>query len=994
MLFIASSSIGKSQQLGHAFASMDNIVTIGDVIDVPMMELTHGTETKKVEGLIVYPDGSSRAGKRFTISMPGVYQVIYRALFGLEQEEKVFTYTCHRTSGSFFESSNRLYSASYGEYSFSNKSSPIKGAKLTLAPGTTYYFDQIIDFSSFDSDTSFIEYIVDTSVQGESDLETLTIRLTDVDDSSNYVDITTTDSGPIDDWGEGCYILAGANNQFKTGYERNTLHVGHYGSNIGCSFRALPEGTPTNPVKLYFDYAKRALYAYPVFRSNDKTMITDLDDKKIYRSTLWEGFSSGKAQMSIFSNSLKSPTASIIVTKAGSLDFSQDIFEDHIAPIITIDYEGQSPLDVPKASVGRQYNLFKADITDNYDKNLTYKTSVTYRDTENGQYKDVSVINNTFTPQKAGTYTVKYTARDHSNNVATKNINVVAVGDTQAMTATLDTNVVNELIFTKIQLPTVDEVHVSGGSGKPFIERKLYDANHNEIEIIDDLFTPQKAGVYTVNYIATDYIGNVAIAKLTINALEPDNPIFVGDLYLPRVLVKGHKYRLPVYQAVETINGETVYLNPSVSVNNTLLDNGEFIAGEECHIKYSVSGTKGSNEYNTSIDVIDGNDATVQTEYFYGNFDSVVENERNVNLTTNHDASTLFAGLLPYDSAIAEFELLDGLTNFQSIKFKFTQADNPDVSLTFKVRLEGDSAFISIGSSPNELPFSFVKTTNGKAFNINFNNNTKVLLDIKDETIDIIKNNDIGKPFLGFTGGLYLDISVQGVTSESSINISGISNQGLGHRNRHEDNYSPIIILRNRFVNEQKYGEMAYIPKADAFDVLGNVSSSLTVEAPDGSYKIRSAPIDGDNTFLLDQIGAYTIFYNAEDDSGNTSEVSRKITVYDTVAPTLTVNNNLKQSYKINSKVTIPTYSVSDNRNLYTVNVLLLLPNNEERLLLVDKNGQVTSYLDNSTSLYNSSFKVDSRTFRVEQYGQYTLRFVAYDDAFNKVSQDITFIVK
>ena len=187
---------------------------------------------------------------------------------------------------------------------------------------------------------------------------------------------------------------------------------------------------------------------------------------------------------------------------------------------------------------------------------------------------------------------------------------------------------------------------------------------------------------------------------------------------------------------------------------------------------------------------------------------------------------------------------------------------------------------------------------------------------------------------------------------------------------------------------------MAYIPTVSVFDVLGTVSTTLTVKAPDGSFKLRNVDPTKPQTFKLDSFGSYILTFRAEDSAGNFVSYPRKITVFDTVAPSLTVNNNLKDSYKINAEIAIPSYSVSDNLGQYTLDVFLMLPNNEERLLLRDSNGKVTSYLSVDNPIYNSSFKVNDNTFRAEQYGKYTLRYVAYDDAFNKAVKEFTFVIK
>ena len=347
-LAVASINTNHSSLQVKAITEDENfIVNVGDSINVEDRVLIHNEERKTVPGQIIFPDGSTKRGRSFIVSMPGIYQVVYSAYFGFVEEKETITYSCYRKSSDFFTSSNSNNRPSMGEYSFNNKFATVQGAVLNLDTQTTFTYVDAIDFTSFDSNTPFIEYMVDTSKQGESDLETFVVRLTDINDASNFVDINITDSGPIDDDGQGSYILAGAYNQFKTGYEffggKYVLHVGSFGCNVGSSFRALPTNNPVKPTKLYFDYSEKRLYARPIMGSvSNKDIITDLDSEDIYGSSIWGGFSEGKAYLSITAKSVISAPAKLVVSRVGNIDLSQMVFEDHAAPAIELDYNGQS----------------------------------------------------------------------------------------------------------------------------------------------------------------------------------------------------------------------------------------------------------------------------------------------------------------------------------------------------------------------------------------------------------------------------------------------------------------------------------------------------------------------------------------------------------------------------------------------------------------------------------------------------------------------------
>ena len=185
-----------------------------------------------------------------------------------------------------------------------------------------------------------------------------------------------------------------------------------------------------------------------------------------------------------------------------------------------------------------------------------------------------------------------------------------------------------------------------------------------------------------------------------------------------------------------------------------------------------------------------------------------------------------------------------------------------------------------------------------------------------------------------------------------------------------------------------------FIPTASIFDVLSDSSVTVSVKAPNNTYKIQDLDAGITHSFKLDQFGQYTVIYNGRDEEGNTASFRRTITIYDFNAPEITITGSLKESYKLNDEISIPSYTVSDNQNDYKLDVFLIMPDNQQRLLLTDKNGTVTSYLEADSMVYNSSFKVNSTTFKAEQYGKYTMRFVAYDSDFNKSAKELNFEVK
>ena len=983
----------------------NQVVKIGDVINVEPRTLIHEDESKVVQGQIILPDGTSQSGKSFTVTMAGVYQVIYKAFFGVEEVSESIYYHCYRESGDLFISSNPGNKAVNGEFSYSEKNNKIKGAKLKLDANTVFTYDGVIDFENFDPDESFIRFIMDTSKQGESDIESFSIRLTDVNDSTNYVDMLVSDSGKENDAGQGCYVLAGSNNQPKTGYEnfrpdrRNEPEYlpffNVWGANVATSFRALNNDfNPDRTAEFYLNYAEKELYAFPMYNEWNKNMITDLDDSKVFGSMIWEGFSSGKATISISANSLRSAYANIIITKIGNIDLSQQIFEDHDAPTINIDFENQSPDNLPKAKLNQPYKIFNASIEDNFDKDLSYDVSVTYVDEIHDKVKDISIVNNAFTPKQEGKYVISYHARDYSANEVTKNIEVYAINDPQTMTISFAEPFISQNIFTAFDLPSVDEVNITGGSGKATVTRTIEDSEHHEIEISGDTFVPTEVGTYYAHYYATDYIGNTAEGVLELRALNPGQPIFVGDVTLPRILIKNHTYTLPSYQGVEVVNNKTVYLDPKIYINGTLIEGNTFEADGitgQCQVKYRLEGNSGSAEYPVSIPLIESGDPINQANYFFGDF-ATTEEQNYVGLSATNNAHSLFASVLAYDSPYVKFALND--KTFSELVFKYSDSKNPQLSVSFHITFNGDKTYISVGDSEDKYEFASEDDTLGDVYEISFNASSRILTDIAQTELTKVKYFDNGDLFTGFNNGLYLDVYMNGVSSSSSFKMLKIGNQNLGHRNTHRDRAAPIILLNDDFFSEQDYGDMAIVPTAEAYDVLSNANVTMSVRNPKLTYIIRDQDARIPHTFELNEFGNYMVIYKATDAAGNSSTYSRTIRVYDTIAPVITITGSLRESYSLNSKISIPKYTVTDNLDDYVLDVFLILPNDEERLLIIDENGVVTSYLNKENPTYNDSFKVNDTTFRAEQYGQYIMRFVAYDNDFNKTVVELTFTVK
>ena len=102
----------------------------------------------------------------------------------------------------------------------------------------------------------------------------------------------------------------------------------------------------------------------------------------------------------------------------------------------------------------------------------------------------------------------------------------------------------------------------------------------------------------------------------------------------------------------------------------------------------------------------------------------------------------------------------------------------------------------------------------------------------------------------------------------------------------------------------------------------------------------------------------------------------------------------MRSEYKVGDAIKIPEYQVSDNSGYYSLDIVLIMPDNDMRLLIHNENGEIISKLSKDDVAYEAAFKVDNQTFRVQTAGEYVLRFFAYDENFNYVTVEHVFTVK
>ncbi len=439
-----------------------------------------------------------------------------------------------------------------------------------------------------------------------------------------------------------------------------------------------------------------------------------------------------------------------------------------------------------------------------------------------------------------------------------------------------------------------------------------------------------------------------------------------SSISLPAALVKGHSYDLQIADAKLTVNGESC--------------DGSFVAeGTQAVIAYTDG--EGSAIASYTLPVIDTNNSADHCAYFYDPAGAVskAENENNIALSFSKDCQVSFLTKLNPEDLAMYFALVEGSADFEAVSFTLTDAGNAAVSLTFTVDTAAKT--VSQGKQKAELEKLY------DIVQLRYKDASQKLMLGNDKTLFSCEKDDSGQAFQGFSGGVYLNIEFSGVKGASTLNMTRLGNHPLGHKNSTSpDMTEPALVFTSGLSSTMYMDDVFEIPAYEVYDVLSAITeSAVTVEAPDGTVYTEA--------FTISQYGKYKLTATAKDACGNQAKVVKMIFVNDDVAPELTVSPMESTTYKVGDKVKIPAYTVSDNLEQYNVDVILFMPNAEIRLLTHEETGEITYCLTDS-SLYNSSFIGDNTAFRAERTGKYTIRYVAYDDQYNRVVQELSFTVQ
>ncbi len=992
----------------HPVASAEESVTyetvyVGDVMEAEDYTLSQG-EGVQAEGLtVVRPSGGIYGGQSFVIEQAGIYEVTYYATVDGNHIEEKHSYMAVRKPKDVIQPNDGA-SIGFGKYAIDSPYSikkDVYGALVEFKAGGSIAFAANIKTEKLTSDYNILDLIVMPSVFKETDFERLTVQVADAESPENYVEIIIDSSNTVDGGGQVSYIRAGANGQMIGGNEGTKYHTANYGTQVEHSFRGLGHlgefredyTVSENSLTLSIDNESKRVFCGPISNTlKSKLMVNDLDDAAHYKGNPWGGFTSDEVTVTISAGSFSKAKGTVLIKSFGDYNFAKDIV-DTVSPELTLEYDENEEL--PIATVGKEFPIIPFRVKDALDTQVKTDVYIYYL-ANNGQKINVSHDGDNFVAKYAGEYEIVYYTEDYSGNKAEKTINVFALEKAPEILISIEESEITSEVYQTVSIKETSQIHVFGGNGALRVERTVYSPQKEVLDVKDTLQLTE-LGDYKVVYKVTDYLQNVQYGVVTVHSVATEKPSFIETPIFDKVLIKGFTYALPQPFVVETVNGKVVDVACKAYVNGVLARDSFKADGESVEIKYVAQGASGTTEWTKTIPVEDTESGKYQSKYFYKEGNVAVTDEKDyLQMSFAEDCAVEFVKDLYSKGFTCTFTYEEGAVHFTSMAIVLTDAVNRNLSVTFRfmyaqeenawfMQLNGKGEKIDYTISKNIL--SFTRSEDGWG-----------ILDTSGENIAQIETYDNGEKFEGFSNTVYLRIAFGGVESESSIYLTYLCNQLMGYKksniDKASDEIKPVILLDEEFQIRQKLGGEARIPTATACDVLGQIREfTIKVEKLDGTV-LASGPATQPITLTLNEAGNYLVSYYAKDTNGNHTTISYMMLVNDETAPKLNVKNSLKEEYKVGAKVEIPTYSAADNGKNCYIQVQLILPNNEMRLLQYSENGEVTSLLSADNDRYNSSFKAGYNSFIVEQKGKYILRFVAYDEYYNYVVKEIEFYVK
>lgn len=931
------------------------------LFSVPAAKLKLGNTEYDAEHILFFPDGSAYSLKEIVLTQEGEYKLEYFKSISGKKYSIIKSFTVLNETYSFTGSRS---SANFGQSSKKPDVPEAYGINVSLSGGEQFLYNEIIDLSNLKKTQALIELIITPIEKGQIDAKDLYIRLTDPYDETNTVTIWYYADGTTQ-----VYAKARADKVQKqyVGTQKNTSYgdyiynnqaykvfTNSYGSNFSISFTDTPNANAKKQeiLTLSMDYAEKRLFSSNnnADALNDPKHLTALADPVLYGDDLWEGFTDGKAKLSIWASRYSQSSFNFTIKSIAGKDLSQKHFDvTNDKPLISIDTDLSNILP---AKAGGTYPVFPATAVSGYDKSPKIIQKVFYSYSDINSKIQIGIDNGRFETKYSGVYTIEYTAIDKFGSISIKTLDIVALPASSAINLSI-ANSGNDVgnVGQDVLLRAPNITSANGDYELKVIARHK---TNSEIvfEIEDFTFIPLYIGDYEIEYVVSDYT-NIKTIKYNIAINTGSQHLVIYPEGLPKYFMQGMKYNLSAGSGYEfnqsgfDMKGANTLVR-EFDINNQLIreidiTNKEYTVGacNSLEVIYKLGQSESSKIFpviNTKYTELGHLDMTKYFQPVVGQFQADAQSQSiayitNIENSVNGKASIEFINELLAENLAFRFNVDPEKSAYSQINVYLTDSINKNqvLKLSYIDRIGGSTAFSINDQGRYSLEASFSSLS--IAMGLNYSDITKLISPEIGKYYEATSYYQSDEEFVGFSSGrIYVEVELEGIKGESSVIIRSFNGQILSNL---KFDYSKPYFEDNAITEVKKIGSIATIKSIRIADVLSPyVKYSFSVIAPSGEYV---SDVDGtllkditdlskDYSIKLMSIGSYRVEYNAADLRGNDYKRNPYgfiIRVNDLEAPIISIASKKVTEAKINTQIKIADCTATDNMTenpvLYTI---------------------------------------------------------------------------
>lgn len=933
------------------------------------------SKTKEVEGTLVFDE-------------KGTYTLTATVTIDGNVLSKTATFEVYADLGNLFTGINiDSFESDAPLQAYTNVARGQKGIKIiTDTLGAKVYYNTPIDLNGLTKNDNLIEFEILSSEWAY--MSSITIRLTDVYDSSNWLAITWRDcshgSVPVQK-GVHSYSYLSCSNGFAGSSYNSTPDAMRFGTGSSAcmvNYTSCFHGqykmqgfwnTMLGTFNCQFNYETKEFYTYDDKYLRQRRM-ADLDSVGLMGNYAWEGFTTGEAYLSIEFDGVVGEQSGINVLQIAGKNLSSDSMK--LAPIgdIRMDTDMEYIQNgLPQGAVGYPYTI-PAPVTSNLIRDqFEVETKLYKMNGEKATDITSTIVDGAFTPTETGTYRITYYSNDAHGFLSEKSYEFV-VGENPAEITVEQVTYPTPVMMSWFMLPAYS---YSGGRGKLTSSYKVtvdgeeQDAENNRIYI-------DRNCQIQVAFTVTDYIGYSKTVTETYT-VDYDKYLFIKAL--PTALRAGSTVFLAEFSAYDfnfSANEDGYLLDKQIYIDGELYDDtkGYVVPTNKnsVTIEYRGVNKNDSSDYiaeSYTLPVVTVADKMDMTGYFLaGDGASVTSSATSVVLNFEKDGDVAFVNPVAADGLQLAFKI----NTSSAEKVVVVLEDYEDANTKIRLEIapyEGSKSALYINGT---LSGYVTGTFTGVSYQLSFNNQKGLLYDA-GKVLCAVTNSENGNVFEGFTGCVRLTFGLSGVTQKSGLEIETIGNQSFGL-----ESYMKGDIVAPQFVFdgdiEAKTVSVGYqLVTATAYgvDVLqGKASVKLTVVSPSGTTILNNATATQAYTLTLEEYGYYRLLYKTTDGNKSTTKEVRYY-VLDEIAPEINIIESVPTVAKVGETISLPKASASDNVKVDMQAIYVITP--EGRRIVV---------------VMSDLASVDA-SYCFEMKGTYKFVYCVYDKDYNVTRK--TFIV-